>query len=151
MYRRLEIACAVAVLAAIVVLVGVAAIARALGSPIIWSVEIAELLFVWECMLAADLAMQHDRHFGLSVLLDRLGPRARRMAEIGNLLVLIALLGFLFVYAIINTILMHPRLIGATQMNASLVHAAMPFGLVLMLRTLAVKLWRAVAEMRGAA
>ena len=61
------------------------------------------------------------------------------------------LLGFLFVYAIINTILMHPRLIGATQMNASLVHAAMPFGLVLMLRTLAVKLWRAVAEMRGAA
>ncbi|MEZ5666048.1 MAG: TRAP transporter small permease subunit [Alphaproteobacteria bacterium] len=149
MYRRVEFACAIAILAAIVVLVGVASVARTLGAPIIWSVEIAQLLFVWECMLAADLAMQHDRHFGLSVLLDRLGTRARRIVVIGNLLVLIALLGFLLVYAVINTGLMHPRLIGATQMNASLVHAAMPFGLALMLRTLAVKLWHAIAEMRG--
>lgn len=151
MYQRVEFACAVAVLAAIVVLVGVASVARYLGSPIIWSVEIAQLLFAWECMLAADLAMQQGRHFGLSVLLDRLGARARQVVEIGNLLVLVALLCFLFVYALRNTVLMHPRLIGATQMNASLVHAAMPFGLALMLRTLAIKLWQAIAAMRSAA
>ena len=151
MYQRLEFACAVAVLAAIVVLVGVASVARYLGSPIIWSVEIAQLLFAWECMLAADLAMQRNRHFGLTLLLDNLSARARRFVEIGNLLVLIALLGFLLVYALRNTFLMHQRLIGATQMNASLVHAAMPFGLALMLRTLAIRLWQAVADMRSAA
>jgi TRAP-type C4-dicarboxylate transport system permease small subunit len=142
MYQRLEYACAILIFVAIVILVGVASVARYLGSPIIWSVEIAQLLFVWECMLAADLALQHNRHFGLSVVLDALSARARWALETFNLLVLIALLGFLFFYAVKNTILMHPRLIGATQMNASLVHAAMPFGLALMLRTLAVMLWR---------
>jgi TRAP-type C4-dicarboxylate transport system permease small subunit len=95
--------------------------------------------------------MQHNRHFGLSVLQDKLSPRAGQFVELGKLLVLIALLGFLFVYAVRNTILMHPRLIGATQMHASFVHAAMPFGLALMLRTLAVKVWQVFAEMRGAA
>lgn len=148
MYRRIEIACAVAVLAAIVVLVGVASVARYVGSPIIWSVEVAQLLFAWECMLAADLAMQFNRHFGLSILLDRLRGKARQLVEIANLLVLIGLLGFLFVYAVENAVLMHPRLIGSTQMNASLIHTAMPFGLALMLRTLAVKLWQALTEMR---
>lgn len=142
MYQRAEYACATLIFAAIVVLVGIASVARYLGSPIIWSVEIAQLLFVWECMLAADLALQHNRHFGLSIVLDALSERARRMLEAFNLIVLIVLLGFLFVYAVKNTLLMHPRLIGATQMNASLIHAAMPFGLALMLRTLTVQLWR---------
>ncbi len=151
MYQRVEIACAVTFFAAIVVLVGVASVARAAGSPIIWSVEIAQLLFAWVCMLAADVAMQHNRHFGLSILRDNLRPRAAQVVELVNLLVMIGLLGFLLVYAVENTILMHPRLIGATQMNASLVHASMPVGLALLLRTLLVKLWRAVAGLRGAA
>ena len=146
MYQRLEYACAVAIFAGIVVLVGIASIARYLGSPIIWSVEIAQLLFVWECMLAADLALQHNRHFGLGVLLDAVPARLRRLIEVANLLIMIALLGFLTVYAVRNAILMHPRLIGATQMHASLIHTAMPFGLVLMLRTLLMALWRSVTQ-----
>jgi TRAP-type C4-dicarboxylate transport system permease small subunit len=142
MYQRLEYACAILIFVAIVILVGAASITRFLGSPIIWSVEIAQLLFVWECMLAADLALQHNRHFGLSIVLDALSERSRWILDALNLLVLIGLLGFLFYYAVKNTILMHPRLIGATQMHASLIHAAMPFGLALMLRTLVVRLWQ---------
>ncbi|WPZ35083.1 TRAP transporter small permease subunit [Thalassobaculum sp. OXR-137] len=135
MLRTLESACAVALLAGIVVLVGIAAVARSLGSPIIWSVEIAQLLFVWLCMLAADLAMQQRRHFGLSLLPDSLGPRSRHVLEAANLLIVIGLLMFLWVYAWRNMILMHPRLIGATQMNGSLIHASMVVGLLLLLRT----------------
>lgn len=135
MLRNLESACAVALLTGIVVLVGAAAVARSLGSPIIWSVEIAELLFVWLCMLAADLAMQERRHFGLSLLPDSLGPRGRHVLEAINLLIVIALLAFLWVYAWRNMFLMHPRLIGAIQMNGSLIHASMVVGLLLLLRT----------------
>lgn len=142
MYQRLEFACAILVLGAIVVLVGVASVARYLGSPIIWSVEIAQLLFVWECMLAADLALQHNRHFGLAIVLDTVPSRVRRVLEVLNHIVLILLLGFLFIYAVENTILMHASFVGATQMHGSLIHAAMPFGLALMLRTLAAQLWR---------
>lgn len=144
MYQRLEFACAAMLLAAIVLLVGVASVARYAGSPIIWSVEVAQLLFVWLCMLAADLALQEYRHFGLSILLDNLTPGRRRLVEIANHLVLVALLAFLLVYSVRNTALMHRSLVGSTQMPASFIHAAMPFGLVLMLRTLAVQLFRQI-------
>ncbi len=144
MYQRLEFGLAALLLVAIVLLVGIASITRFLGSPIIWSVEIAQLCFVWICMLAADLALQENRHFGLSIVLDGLSPRGRRIGEIINTVILVLLLSFLLVYAVRNTVLMHPRLIGATQMHASLVHAAMPFGLALMLRTLLVRLYRSL-------
>jgi len=124
-----------------VVLVGVASVARSMGSPIIWSVEVAQLLFVWLVMLAADIALQEGRHFGLSLLLDQLTPRARLVLDVINILILIALLGFLLIYAVKNVQLMHPRLIGATQMNASAIHGALLFGIVLFLRTLAVQLY----------
>ncbi|TCT13175.1 TRAP-type C4-dicarboxylate transport system permease small subunit [Tepidamorphus gemmatus] len=144
MYQRVEFACAALLLAAIVLLVGVAAITRAYGAPIIWSVEIAQLMFVWLVMLAADLALQQDRHFGLSMVLDRLSPAAARILAIANLLVMIGLLGFLLFHSLRNTALMHRSLVGATQMPASYIHAAMPFGLVLMLRTLLVQLYAAI-------
>jgi TRAP-type C4-dicarboxylate transport system permease small subunit len=146
MYRRLEFACASLLLAAIVALVAIAAVTRAMGSPIIWSIEIAQLLFVWLCMLAADLALQENRHFGLMVLLDRLSPDRRRWVEVLNLVILICLVVFLFLYAWKNAILMHPRLLGATQMNGSLIHASMVVGLGLLVRTMAFQL---VARLRG--
>ncbi|MBO6719490.1 MAG: TRAP transporter small permease subunit [Rhizobiaceae bacterium] len=144
MYQRLEFACAALLLASIVLLIGVAAVTRFMGAPIIWSIEVAQLLFVWLVMLAADLAMQQGRHFGLSLLVDILPPPAQRILEIVNYLIVLALILFLLVYAVRNAVLMHPRLIGATQMNGSLIHAAMPFGLLLMVRTLAVQLYERI-------
>lgn len=145
MLRKIESACAVALLTGIVFLVGIASVARSLGSPIIWSIEIAQLLFVWLCMLAADIAMQQRRHFALSILPDHLGPRGRHVLEAVNTLIVIGLLAFLWTYAWRNMLLMHPRLIGATQMNGSLIHASMVVGLPLLLRTLLVQL---VAHLR---
>lgn len=142
---RLETVAAVLLLVAVVGLVAVAAIARAIGSPIIWSVEIAQLCFVWLCMLSADLALQGERHFGLSLLSDALSPDNRFRLEVANRLLLIFFLGFLLVYAWRNAALMHPRLIGATQMHGSYLHASMVAGLALMLRTLVARtlaLWR---------
>ncbi|MBL4813421.1 MAG: TRAP transporter small permease [Rhodobacteraceae bacterium] len=144
-FQRVETFCAILLLTAIVALVAIASIARAVGSPIIWSVEIAQLCFVWLCMLSADLALQNERHFGLSVLSDALNPANRRWLELLNRAVLIALLAFLLGYAWINMVLMHPRLIGATQMHGSYIHASMVVGLCLLLRTMVAqtyRLWR---------
>ncbi|PCI87576.1 MAG: C4-dicarboxylate ABC transporter permease [Hyphomicrobiales bacterium] len=146
MYRKIEMASAVLLLLGIVLLVGIASVSRAVGSPIIWSVEIAQLLFVWLCMLAADIALQDGRHFGLLILLDNLSPNIRRLFEIFNLVVLMALLLLLFTYAWKNAILMHPRLIGATQMHASLVHASMVVGLALLMRTMGIQLFNKIRQ-----
>lgn len=140
MLRRIEFACAAVLLAAVVVLVGVASVARAFGSPIIWSIEIAQLLFLWLCILAIDLALQQGRHFGIGLVLDNLPSGARKAVEIGNLLVMIGLLAYLLQFAWKNMILMHPRLDGALQTPGSYFHASMVVGFLLMLRSLAVQL-----------
>jgi|TARA_R110000737_G_scaffold237850_1_gene250154 TRAP-type transport system small permease protein len=134
--RRVETGCAILLLTAIVILVAIASIARSVGSPIIWSVEIAQLCFVWLCMFSADLALQSDRHFGLSILSDSLPPGRRRTLDLFNRVILIALLVFLLYYAWGNMILMYPRLIGATQMHGSYIHASIVVGLCLLLRTM---------------
>ncbi|UUX51097.1 TRAP transporter small permease [Nisaea acidiphila] len=144
MLKRFEFGCAALLLAAVVLLVGIASVARALGSPIIWSIEIAQLLFLWLCIFAIDLSLQHDRHFGISLLLDNVSPARRRIVEIVNLVVLICLLGYLIQFAWKNTILMHPRLDGALQIPGSYFHASMIVGFALMIRTLAVQLFRLI-------
>ncbi|MCB1493505.1 MAG: TRAP transporter small permease subunit, partial [Rhodobiaceae bacterium] len=95
MFRRIEISLASCLLATIVILVGVAAISRKFGSPIIWSLEVSTALFVWLVVLAVDIAMQQNRHFGLSVVLDNVSPRARRWIELVNMVVVMALLTYL--------------------------------------------------------
>ncbi len=146
MLRRVEFACASLLLWAVVVLVGLAAIARAMGSPIIWSVEIAQLVFLWLCVLAIDLGLQDERHFGLQIVQDNVSPRIRRIVEIVNLLVLIALLAFLFRYAWRNTAFMHARLDGALQIPGSYYHASMVVGFALMIRTLVVRLFATLSR-----
>ena len=146
MFRRLEISLATTLLAAIVVLVAVAAVSRKMGSPIIWSLEVSTALFVWLVVICVDIAMQQNRHFGLSIILDNVPPRAGRMIEIANRIVIVGLLLYLLYYAFINVPLMHKRMLGALQIPKSYIHLAMPVGIVLWLRTLAVQifeLWRA--------
>lgn len=139
MFRRIEISLATSLLATIVVLVAVAAISRKFGSPIIWSLEVSTALFVWLVVLAVDIAMQQNRHFGLSLILDNVPPVARRWIELINMAVVALLLLYLLYYATINVPLMHKRMLGALQIPKSFIHLAIPVGIVLWLRTLAVQ------------
>lgn len=142
MLQRIEYVCAGLLLGAVVVLVGIAAVARGIGTPIIWSVEVAQLLFVWLVVIAADLGMQTNRHFGMQMLLDNVSPSVRKATEIANIMVLIGLLTVLFYYAWNNTILMHARLDGAMQLPGSFYHASMVVGFGLLIRTLLVQLFQ---------
>ena len=67
MLRRLEqieFAIAAVLLAAIVLLVFMAAIMRFFGYPLIWSVDMAQLLFIWLCFFGATRAMSTDQISG---------------------------------------------------------------------------------------
>lgn len=146
MLNRIETACAAILLTAVVLLVGAGSVARAMGSPIIWSIEVAQLLFLWLCIFSIDLALQQDRHFGISLLLDNVRPSIRKAIEIINLIVLIGLLVYLLQFAWKNVILMHPRLDGALQTPGSYFHASMLVGFLLMIRTLTVQLIQAIRK-----
>lgn len=146
MLRCIEYGFAAILLGAVVILVGIAAVARGFGAPIIWSVEVAQLLFVWLVIIAADLGMQANRHFGMQILLDNVPPSIRKATEIANIVVLIGLLAVLLYYAWGNMILMHPRLDGALQLPGSYLHASMVVGFALLLRTLVVQLFQRISN-----
>jgi len=52
--------------------------------PIIWSDELASILFLWLAMFGAAVALQRGGHMRLSYLVDRLPPRGRAVAEVLN-------------------------------------------------------------------
>lgn len=52
-FHREEGICAMTLLPAIVILGAIASAARAAGSPLIWSTEVAQPLFLWRCVFAA--------------------------------------------------------------------------------------------------
>jgi TRAP-type C4-dicarboxylate transport system permease small subunit len=54
----------------------------ALGSSLVWYDEFASYLLVWLTFYGSVAALFHGRHVRLDVLLDRLGPRARRAMEL---------------------------------------------------------------------
>jgi TRAP-type C4-dicarboxylate transport system permease small subunit len=90
--RGLEYVTALLVVAEIVILfVGIVA-RYAFHHPLIWSDELASLLFLWLAMLGAALALRRNEHMRMTALVNRAGVRAQRFAA---LLALAATLGFL--------------------------------------------------------
>src|SRR3984885_4477151 len=74
-------------LAALLVLVEVAILAAGvftryvLGNPLVWSDELATLVFLWLAMLGSVVAYRRGEHISLSVLVRRSPPRTRKILE----------------------------------------------------------------------
>ncbi len=68
-------------LAVITFLVFIAAIMRFAGHPIIWSIDLAELLFIWLCFVGAVRAMRLRAHLGVDYLVRHFGHQNRLIIE----------------------------------------------------------------------
>ncbi|GGE91300.1 TRAP transporter small permease [Stappia taiwanensis] len=66
-------------------------------APTIWAEELSRLLLVWATFAGAALLLHRRQHITITLLTDRLSPRARQMQEIIALL-FIAALGGVIVY-----------------------------------------------------
>ncbi len=99
--------------------------------PIIWSDELASILFLWLAMLGAAVALQRGSHMRLSYLVDRLPPAHRGVAEVLNvavpLLFVVLVLPSAWDYADDQSFIETPALGWSGLVRA----AAMPVGLLL--------------------
>lgn len=138
--RAGERAAAGVLLVAIVALVVAASSARYAGAPILWALEVTQALFVWLCVLAADLTLQRLGHFSVDVLANLLPRRARRALEIFNLLLVGAFLAVLVFYGWRFAEFTGMRPLPMTGVTSALATAALPIGFALMLVTLAEQL-----------
>ncbi|WP_332693938.1 TRAP transporter small permease [Bosea sp. (in: a-proteobacteria)] len=94
----------VALLIAITLLIAVAVFFRyGLGAPILYSYELASLLFVWLVFLSLAGGAAQAAHLGADVLTPYLGPAALRLLQIAAHLLSLAVLGYISWYAWILT------------------------------------------------
>jgi TRAP-type C4-dicarboxylate transport system permease small subunit len=146
---QIELAVCVLLLATITGLVFVAAIMRFFGHPLIWSVDMAQLLFIWLCMFGATRAMRQKSHLGMEILSKRLGYRRQLWLEMACSVVIIAFLAILTWQGIALTLLNRERTFGDSTLSYAWVTAAVPAGCVMLAVALAynmVRAWRARGE-----
>ena len=92
---RIEFFVAVILLAAIVMLVFASAIMRTLDHPVIWSIDVAQLLFIWLCFFGAVRALREKAHLGIDILVRHLPQKARFWLEMAASVVILIFLGLL--------------------------------------------------------
>src|SRR5258707_12813849 len=63
--------------------------------PLVWSDELASLLFVWLAMLGSVLAVRADAHMRMTALVAKASPAARRVLELVALFASLAFLAFI--------------------------------------------------------
>lgn len=138
-------------LASIIVFVFAAAALRVVHRPLVWSVDMAQLLFVWVCFIGADLAMEKEKHIGVDLLTNLMSKKAQKILRlVSNILAI----GFLFLIAIYGTrlaIINVKDQFSGMELSHSWATASAPVGCVLMIRTLVKKTVGLIRSWPGAA
>jgi TRAP-type C4-dicarboxylate transport system permease small subunit len=126
-------------------LVFLAAVSRAVGSPVLWAIDIAMLLFIWCAFLGADAALRARQHIIIDVVVRLFPQRLQRGLLITHWAVIIAFLLTLVVLGTQLTFLNVQRPMGDTDISYAYVTAAVPAGSLLMAITAGAQLvgfWR---------
>ena len=129
---QIELAICVVLLAAITGLVFVASVMRFFGQPLVWSVDMAQLLFIWVCFLGADKAMREKTHLGMEIPVKYLPYKYHLAVEVACTAVILAFLAVLAVKGYELTLLNVERTFGDSTLSYGWVTAAVPVGCVLM-------------------
>ncbi|WP_428240258.1 TRAP transporter small permease [Gynuella sp.] len=119
-------------LALIVLLVFIAATMRWLGHPVIWSVDMSQILFIWVCILGANQALRNGGHVGVDVITRHLPVRAKAALDLLLYLLVIAFLLVLIYNGAKLTWLNVERRFGDSAISYAWVTVAVPVGSALM-------------------
>lgn len=126
-------------------LVFVAAVSRAFGSPVLWAIDIAMLLFIWCAFLGSDAALRAHQHLIIDIVVRLFPQRVQRALLIAHWSIMVLFLLALVVLGTQLTLLNVQRPMGDTEISYAYVTAAVPVGCLLMSITAGAQLaafWR---------
>ena len=129
---KIEYAIGAILLAVITFLVFIAAVMRFFGHPLIWSVDLAQMLFIWLCFLGATRAMRERVHLGVDFLVRLFPFAARRLIESAMALLFIAFLMILTFEGYKLTMLNWQRVYGDSGLSYAWVTISVPIGSILL-------------------
>jgi TRAP-type C4-dicarboxylate transport system permease small subunit len=98
-----------------------------------WYDEVARLCFVWMVFLGAAVAVRRGAHFRLHLLVDRLGPRLRRAADLVVALLVAVFGGVLVAGGIAMYPLARRQVTDSLELSMLWFYGALPIGGALMI------------------
>ena len=96
--RRLEAILAGTFLMLMVALIFSGGVARMLGHPLNWTIDLATCFFAWGCFLCADIAWRRDALMSINLLPDLLSTQGARILAFVNYVIIAGFLGYV-IYA----------------------------------------------------
>ncbi|MEX1662712.1 TRAP transporter small permease [uncultured Thioclava sp.] len=143
--ERAELVAGIALLSIITLLVFVAAVMRFFDHPLIWSVDLAQLLFIWLCFVGAARAMRKRVHLGVDFVVRLLPERARLWLESALYVVFCVFLLILTVEGYGLTMMNLQRKFGDSGLSYAWVTIAVPAGSLLLIAAMTgnlISAWR---------
>lgn len=119
----------------IVLFVFLAAVMRWVGFPLSWSVEFAQLLFVWAIFLGANRTLRERKHITVDIFTKFMPEKLRKSVEIFTKVVVLAFLLFLMIYGFQLSAENSIRQINNLPLSYSFITLAVPIGSLLMFIT----------------
>jgi len=140
--RLIEVPAAALVLAEVIVLLMGVTSRYLLHKPLVWSDELASILFLWLAMLGSILAFQRGEHMRMTALVGKLAPRPRAFLDLVAIAAALAFLAFVvhpaYEFAQDEAFVTTPAMGLANSWRA----AALPIGLGLMLLVGLIQIFR---------
>ncbi|MEW6623026.1 MAG: TRAP transporter small permease [Bacillota bacterium] len=146
---KLEEFITIFLLGTIVLLVFLAAISRYLGSPINWSIDIAQALFVWVIYLGANQAWRNSKHIGVDFFVKRLNIRLRKCLELLVLAIILVFLILIIYNGVKISIINVGRILNDIPISYSFVTMAVPIGCLLIFMTTLSKSLKVINELKS--
>jgi TRAP-type C4-dicarboxylate transport system permease small subunit len=113
----------------------------ALGSPLVWSEELARYLYIWTCFLGAPLALRRGNHIAITLIVDRLPWKMARGISIFWHAVAFLFLIELAIQGAILTARSHTLIAITVPVPWSLIYLVVPISAVLMMLETAEAIW----------
>ena len=146
---RLELAIGAVLLLVITGLVFSAAAMRFFGHPLIWSVDMAQLLLIWLCFFGATRAMRERAHLGVDLVVRYFGRRIRLAIELGLAGLFIAFMAVLAWEGYKLTMLNKERIFGDSGISYGFVTIAVPVGCLLLSAVIIANAIQAIRDPQG--
>lgn len=133
----------------VVIFVFFAAVMRWVGYPIAWSVEVAQLLFIWVIFLGANRALREGKHIGVDFFTKRFPEKLRLVVELINILLILFFLFFVGAFGVQLSIENAVRVIGILPLSYSFITMSVPVGCFIMSITLMFRFKEKIALLRS--
>ena len=146
LWKTFEDRFSMVLLCIMVILVFLSAVARAVGRPNPWSVEVAQLLFTWFTFAAASATWRRNGHVSVDIFYNRFPKKIQIVCDYISLILTAVFLGYISTYAVVLAIQNYERRLNVLPISYSWITISVAiFGYAMLLTTI----FRIIRKIRG--